>query len=142
MKVPFMRTPFNYDRDEVSDQTGLICPEPTLAQQQFKEESDINTILERFGRTGEVVVPVRMPEYGDYTGVVDYHTAMNAVISAQASFDSLPAKVRARFDNDPGRFVEFCLDDNNRAEAIDLGLVPPAQVEAPSAPENNPTAVG
>lgn len=133
MKIPFMRTPYNYDRDEVSNDTGLFCCDPTLAQQQFKDESDINTILERFGRTGEVIAPVRMPEYGDYTQVVDYHTALNAVISAQSSFDSLPAKVRARFDNNPGKFVEFCLDDNNRQEAIDLGLVdaPPAQPPAP-----------
>ena len=55
--IPFMRTPYNYDTDEVSVDSGLVCPEPTLAQQQFKDEADINLILERFGRTGELVVP-------------------------------------------------------------------------------------
>lgn len=122
-KVPFMRTPFNYDRDEASAESGLVCPEPTLAQQQFREEADINIIMERFGRTGELVAPVRMPQYGDFTGVDDYHSAMNAVIAAQVSFDALPAKLRARFENDPGKFVEFCLDDSNREEAVALGLV-------------------
>lgn len=126
-KVPFMRTPYNYDRDQVSDENGLVCPEPSMAQQQFKDETDINMIMERFGRTGEVVAPVRMPQYGDFTDVVDYHTAMNALIQAQDSFMQLPAKVRARFDNDPGRFVDFCMDDNNRQEAIDLGLIPRAE---------------
>lgn len=124
-KSIFIRTPYNYDTDEVSNETGLVCPEPTMAQQQFRDEADINTIMERFGRTGELIAPVRMPQYGDFTGVNDYHTAMNAVIEAQASFDALPAKVRARFDNDPGRFVEFCLDENNRDEAVSLGLVAP-----------------
>ena len=124
-KSIFIRTPYNYDTDEVSNETGLVCPEPTMAQQQFRDEADINTIMERFGRTGELIAPVRMPQYGDFTGVSDYHTAMNAVIEAQTSFDALPAKVRARFDNDPGRFVEFCLDDNNRDEAVKLGLVAP-----------------
>lgn len=124
-KAIFIRTPYNYDVDEVSNETGLVCPEPTMAQQQFRDEADINTIMERFGRTGELVAPVRMPQYGDFTGVNDYHTAMNAVIDAQTSFDALPAKVRARFDNDPGQFVEFCLDDNNREEAVSLGLVAP-----------------
>ena len=123
-KSIFIRTPYNYDTDEVSNETGLVCPEPTMAQQQFRDEADINTIMERFGRTGELVAPVRMPQYGDFTGVSDYQTALNAVIEAQASFDALPANVRARFENDPGQFVEFCLDDKNREEAVRLGLVP------------------
>lgn len=135
MKV-FIRSPYNYDRDAVSDETGLSCPEPTLAQQQFREEADINTILERFGRTGEVIAPARLPQYGDFVDVTDYHSAMNAIIQAQDSFDSLPAKLRARFDNDPGKFVEFCLDDNNRQEAIALGLV---QAESmPAEPASQP----
>jgi len=123
-KSIFIRTAYNYDADEVSNETGLVCPEPTMAQQQFREEADINTIMERFGRTGELVAPVRLPQYGDFSGVTDYHSAMNAVIEAQASFDSLPANIRARFENDPGQFVEFCLDDKNRDEAVRLGLVP------------------
>ena len=124
-KSIFIRTAFNYDADEVSAETGLSCSEPTMAQQQFRDEADINIIMERFGRTGELIAPARMPQYGDFNGVSDYHTAMNAVIEAQASFDALPAKIRATFDNDPGRFVEFCLDDSNRDEAVKLGLVAP-----------------
>ncbi len=123
MKPPFLRTPFNYDRDAVSDESGLACPEPTLAQQQFRDEADINTILERFGRTGELVVPVNVPQFGDYSEVVDYHSAMNMVIEAQDSFDRLPAKIRAEFDNDPGKFVDFVMDDNNRDKAVEMGLI-------------------
>lgn len=136
MKIPFMRTPYNYDRDAVSDETGLVCPEPTMAQQQFKDEADINTILERFGRTGELVVPARMPQYGDFDQVSDYHSALNAVISAQEQFDALPAKIRARFQNDPGKFVEFCLDDRNRDEAVALGLV--EAIPKPAEPASTP----
>lgn len=123
MKIPFMRTPYNYDRDAASDDSGLVCPEPTMAQQQFKDEADINTIMERFGRTGELVAPVRVPEYGDFSQVVDYHSAMNAVRSAQEGFMAMPANIRARFNNDPGRFVDFVMDEGNRAEAIALGLI-------------------
>ena len=125
MKPPFLRTPYNYDRDAASDEAGLSCPEPTLAQQQFREEADINTIMERFGRTGEVIVPVKAPEYGDFTEVYDYHTAMNKLIEAQDSFDALPARIRSRFDNDAGKFVDFVMDEKNRPEAEQLGLVAP-----------------
>lgn len=138
MKPPFMRTPFNYDRDEASGETGLVCPEPTLAQQQFKEEADINTILERFGRTGELVVPVRMPQFGDFEQVNDYHSAMNAVRTAQESFDALPAKVRARFNNDPEKFVLACQDESMRDELVALGLVEP--VMNPAQPDSQPPA--
>jgi phage internal scaffolding protein len=128
MKPPFLRTPYNYDRDVVSDESGLACPEPTLAQQQFRDETDINTILERFGRTGELIVPVSVPEFGDYTEVGDYHSAMNMIIEAQSAFDALPARIRKEFDNDPGRFVDFVLDENNRDKAVEMGLI-----EAPKA---------
>lgn len=131
----FLRSAYNYDADEVSQETGLSCSEPTLAQQSFKDECDINTILERFAVTGELPNNVRMPQYGDFSGIFDYQTALNAVMAADDSFMQLPASVRARFDNDPALFVEFCGDESNREEAIKLGLVPP-QVDNSPAPSD------
>lgn len=140
MKLPFIRSPYNYDRDQVSNDTGLDCPEPTMAQQQFREECDINTIMERFGRTGEVIAPARLPQYGDFDGISDYHSAVNAIVAAQQSFMDLPAKLRARFGNDPAEFVEFCMNDKNREEAIRLGLVE-AAIQA-QAPVSEPSSEG
>lgn len=140
MKIPFLRTPYNYDRDIASNESGLECLDPTMAQQQFREECDINTIMERFGRTGELVAPVRMPQYGDFDGVNDYHSAMNAIVEAQSAFDQLPAKMRARFGNDPAEFVEFCMNEENREEAIRMGLVQ-APIQAP-APVSEPSSEG
>jgi phage internal scaffolding protein len=119
----FLRTPYNYDTMEASDASGLVCPEPTLAQQHARDETDINTIVRRFGITGELPSNVRVPQYGDFTHTTDYHTAMNAVIAANEAFMQLPADVRTRFNNDPGLLVDFVSDDNNRAEAEKLGLV-------------------
>lgn len=132
--IPFLRSSFNYDRDAASNESALICLDPTRTQQQFKDETDINTIVERFGLTGELPDNVRMPQYADYGDIVDYHTAMNAVALANESFDMLPAKVRSRFHNDPSEFVDFCLDDNNRAEAIKLGLVDPEVLKRTTSP--------
>lgn len=124
--LPFLRTPYNYDRDAVSDQTGLSCGEPTRTQQSFKDECDINVIMERFGKTGQVPGNLRVPSYDDFTGVTDFQSAMNAVREASENFMELPAKVRARFDNDPQLFLEFVASEDNRQEAVDLGLVKPA----------------
>ena len=107
----FFRSPYNYDMDEVSRETGLECLDPSLAVQDGAEEADINTIARRFGMTGDAsLLNVRAPTYGDFTGVTTYHEALEALSSAQASFGALPAEVRERFRNDPGAFVSFCSD--------------------------------
>lgn len=120
----FLRTEFNYDMDAASDASGLSCdPDEGVTQQQFAEEVDINTIVKRFGLTGELPNGVAMPVSGDFTGVSDYHTALNLVREAQAAFMELPASIRSRFDNDPGKVVEFLDDEKNREEAVQLGIL-------------------
>jgi len=131
-KVPFLRTPYNYDVDKVSDETGLICPEPTLAQQNFKDECDINYIVRQFGLTGELPGKPMSPQYGDFTGVLDYHSAVNAVLAAQDDFMELPAQLRSRFNNDPAELIDFLDNEGNREEAIKLGLVAAKPISEPS----------
>lgn len=125
----------NYDTDLVSLETSLECKDPTLTKQSFKDESDINTIIHRFGLDGQLPTNVRQPQYGDFTGITDFHTAANAIAAANESFDEMPAHVRSRFNNDPGAFVDFCLNPDNKDELIKLGLVekplPPARAPAP-----------
>lgn len=134
--IPFIRTPFNYDTDSVSLSTGLSCPDPTLAQQSFKDECDINTIMRRFGQGAELPENFRSPQYGDFDQVADYQTALNAVRQADEAFMAMPADLRARFHNQPQELLDFLADGTNKAEAIKLGLIPrpePAP-EAPKAP--------
>ena len=130
------RTGFNYDRDAVSAETGLLCEDESLAVQAAEEESNINTIVRRFGLTGQLPSDVRMPRSGDFTGIPDFHAAMNMVRAAQEEFLRVPAEVRARFGNDPQKFMAFVEDDANRDEARKLGLlreptpeVPPMRVQ-------------
>jgi phage internal scaffolding protein len=125
----FLRTPYNYDTDAASNESGLACEEPSLAQQHYKEECDINTILERFNITGLLPESPLSPRYGDFSGIGDYHTALNRVIAAQDEFEALPAQIRARFENDPSKLIEFLENENNRPEAEELGLVEKAAAE-------------
>lgn len=123
IEAPFVRSPYNYDVNEASDASGLKCPEPTLTQQQYAEESDINFIADRYGLTGEVPTVLQLPKYGDFSGIYDFQSANNAVIEARRQFMTLPAKLRARFENEPQRLLSFLEDPENREEAIFLGLV-------------------
>lgn len=134
--VAFIRVPGRYDTNAASEASMLICSEPTRAQQQFKEECDINTIAKNFGITGRLPQNVRMPTFGDFTGVSDYRSALNAMQWARDSFMAMPAEVRRRFDHDPQQFLAFCSDERNRDEAIKLGLVvaPPAPKDIPATP--------
>ncbi len=125
----FIRTPFNYDRNEASKESAKVFSKETLAQQNFRDQCDINRIVKQYGVTGQVPVTLRTPIQEDFVAVTDYHTAMTAVRKGQESFELLPAEVRYRFKNDPGRFVDFCLDPANLDEAIKLGLAPERLVD-------------
>lgn len=117
-----VRSLYAYDADAVSNATGLKCPEKSLTVQDQAEEADINTIVKRFGLTGQLPQNVRAPVYGDFDTVNDYQSALNAIKAAEASFMAMPADVRMRFDNDPQKFVEFCSDSANAEEMKKLGL--------------------
>lgn len=102
--------------------SDLECKDASLTQQQFKDDVDINVLLERFQVTGMLPSGVRLPSYGDFTGVSDFSSAMSAVVLAQDSFMQLPASLRARFGNSPQAFLEFCSDPSNKDEIVKLGL--------------------
>jgi phage internal scaffolding protein len=120
---------YNYDRDAASNESGLHCEDASLTQQHFKDETDINNILRQFNITGLLSESPLSPRYGDFTGIVDYHSALNAVIAAEDGFNALPADLRATFGNDPEQLINFLDDPKNKDEAIRLGLVDQKLIE-------------
>jgi len=122
-ETTFLRTQYNYDHNAASNASGLVCEEPTRAQQHHKDECDINVILERFGKTGHLPINAISGTYGDFSGVHDYHTALNAIIASESEFAALPAQLRNRFDNEPSKLIEFLDNPENKAEAQKLGLI-------------------
>lgn len=120
----------------------LISFEPTLAQQQFSEECDINTIMDRYAMDG-ILDHVNKFEgtFGDFTNAVDYQASLNQVMDAEAAFLHLPAKVRARFGNDPAQLMDFLSSSDPElvAESVRLGLrEAPPPPEPPSSPSKAP----
>lgn len=147
-KPPFIRTEYNYDSASVSDATALRCPEPTKTQQQFKDDADINVLLERFGAGQQIPLAARQPIWGmDFTEDFDFQRAFAAVQAAMEGFDDLPARIKNRFDNDPGKLLTFLNNPENKAEAVFLEIIPkpdpeskPATIAAapPAAGTGNP----
>jgi len=131
MSFPRNRFLGGFDRSKWSKAHSLECLDPSLTIQSQKEEADINTIVRNFGVTGQLPQGVRIPEYGDFDAVDDFRTAVEAIRAAEASFLAMPSALRARLDNDPARFVEWCADPSNLEEMRTLGLAVPAPVLAP-----------
>lgn len=131
------------DSDTVSRETGFFNIDsdgvemPSMTKQSFAEECDINTIVRRFGVTGELP-PLPPPSNVEFDQVYDFQSAMNAIRAGEESFASLPAETRTLFNNSPAQFLHFVNDDDNRAQAELWGLVPPRAAPTPSPiPEGN-----
>lgn len=107
-----------------------MIPGEGRTKQSFKDECDINVIMRRYQKTGVLPMSQRLePRYADITGV-DFQSAMDLVANARTAFEELPASIRTRFENDPAKLLDFVHDEDNYAEAAELGLLDMKAVEA------------
>jgi len=96
--------------------------QPTLTQQHSKDEVDINNIMARYVKTGVLDhVSKYQPQYIETTQC-DYHESMNIIRKADEMFLDLPATVRKKFDNDPGKFLTFVENPENHSKLAEMGL--------------------
>lgn len=106
------------------DENGEPLDDPELFTKQcFKDECDINNVVNRFVKAGVLPPPPVNGYYGDFSDVGSFQEALIKVNEANEMFNSLPAKLRARFDNDTGKFLDFVDDPANHKELVELGLV-------------------
>ena len=83
-------------------------------KQSFKDETDINNIIEKHTRMGTLSHLEQWGgQYGDLSDF-DFQEAMNQQAKANTMFEQLPAKTRAKFANSPEKFFEFVNDPKNK----------------------------
>lgn len=111
-----------YEKINKRRRVSIRFDDESLTKQEMKEEQDINFIVKKYQQTGEFPEQ-KQGYYADTTKIPDYREALEIVNKAQDAFESLPAKVRAEFMNDPGTMIKFIDDPNNRARAVELGLL-------------------
>lgn len=95
----------------------------------FKDECDINKVVDRAKRTGYLPPVPAERQFLDVTSVPSYQEALDLVLRAQTEFYGLPASVRAECGNNPAVFLERVKDPewaikHKLATARDL---PPSQ---------------
>lgn len=104
--------------------------EPSLTRQEFQDECDINILMDRYEKTGAFThVNKATPIYMDVTEIPDLRGALDIMREATVAFNSLPAKVRKEFDNDPQLFVDFAQNPDNLDRMREFGLAPPPPPE-------------
>lgn len=114
-------------RPDGSIRVVTVNEDPDMCQQQFKEDCDVNLIMEKFLKTGQITHTRPPGYYMDLVDLPDYQESLNAVIEAGNRFMELPAKIRLKFDNDPGKFIAYLENPENDKEAISLGLKVPVE---------------
>jgi len=122
-------------RPDGSVRVASVNEEPSKTQQQFKDECDVNNIVKKYETTGEWLhLTRRQGVYADVSEIKDYHQSLDKVQRANDAFMALPAEMRLRFQNDPGRLLEFLADPKNHSEGVKLGLY---EKPAPSEQSND-----
>lgn len=122
-----------------SPRTKVVSPKgKQKAQQQFKEDADLNIIMRKFQK-GEAID--HFAKYGGVYGDFNPHTyqeSLNIIKKADEMFAELPSNVRNRFENDPSAFLTFVQNPDNLEEAKTMGLgLAPAKPD-PHAPPQDP----
>lgn len=148
--------PGNYPPQNVVDGAS----EPSMTQQSFAQEADINYIIGKYVQAGYLadgVIPDnstwnKAGDSGDLEGGVGiagmtgseardlsfslfgeltFADMMLRVKQAEMAFMTLPADIRYRFDNQPNKMIEFLQNPANADEAKSLFYVTVAPVPAP-----------
>lgn len=118
MTTPIVRNAYT-PRDRTHPDMG---PMDKPAQQQFREECDINSIMKKYQKTGAIAhTNAHEASYG-FASSLDYQDSINLVMKADQMFKDLPSSLRKKFGNDPENYLDFVQDPGNINEMIDLGL--------------------
>lgn len=111
-----------FSRHNPPHDPGITFNDPSLAQQHFAEECDINTLLSRYAITG--VLPEKPGSfYADFSSGMDFRETVDFLRATQEDFLALPAATRAKFENDPGRLIDFMNDPSNHSRLAEFGLI-------------------
>lgn len=114
---------FGYQKRIAERFDGTTFPDDGMTQQEFKEDCDIPSIVNRAINEGIMPIVSGNPVYGDFSEVTDYKSALDAVIAANNAFMELPVEIRDIFGNNPEKFIAFVSDEKNKEEAVKMGLI-------------------
>lgn len=110
-------------RPNGTKRVATLNNEPSLTDQSQKKDCDINVIVAKYLKTGQVKhLAKRVGQYADVSNIPDLSEAIMQVRAAQDAFDALPAQLRQKLNNDPTQMISYLNDSSKLAEHYDLGI--------------------
>ena len=114
----------------IKDDNGRITKvlsvyhKPSKTNPDFAKEADINNIIDRFTKTGQLTHVAKTPMvYADQTQLPqDLQSAIHYVKYAEKTFNKLNKKLQNRFQN-PEQLAQYLEDPKNLEEAETLGII-------------------
>lgn len=131
---PVLRHQADEQQDEYSIGTALdFTNAKDVTRQEFKDETDINRILGRFG----LDTPVRTrPFSGDIDWDLDLQTALGAIQAAREMHARLPQHLKEKYPT----YKEVLAAADDGTLKLDLDTPPPAPDLPPAPPTPTPEA--
>lgn len=113
---------------DIPPDDGTYCPDQV--DLVGAEAVDINQIMKKWDPSGKQfnkAIAQGMTTdagmfYDDFTDSKSLQDALEITIHAKQQFEMLPAEIRNRFENEPGRFLDFVNDPKTLEEQYKLGI--------------------
>ena len=85
--------------------TEIPADTKTKAVQSERDHADINHIVARAYKTGQLPILVNRQPIPELPQVQTYQDMLNKVVFAQQAFERLPSAIRAEFENKPEKLL-------------------------------------
>lgn len=124
---------------DIPPNNGTYCPDQV--DQEGVDAVNINNLMAKYDPSGKLFANAITQGFTTEAGLkfdefiqpVDFQESLNRTIHAQQQFETLPANLRNRFENNPIKFLEYMADKENTEEQYKLGLRVKKEQPAPGA---------
>lgn len=113
-------------RPDGSIRLQTVYERPSRCNPDYKDEVDVNNIMNRFLKTGQLTHINQIPMIATEDQVIsslDLQESIHQVREAEAMYNSLNKKLKKQFKN-PQELLQFLDDPKNWDEAREIGLLP------------------
>lgn len=99
--------------------TQFSCGDCVMTKQSFRDECDVNKIVNKFSETGQLPPSNREGIYTDSPGM-DLKESLDTVFSLKTQFSELSPALQKRFNNDYTEYASFLSQVENNATPSQL----------------------
>lgn len=120
-----------------------IDPKTGRTHQSFKDDCDINNLIDRWRRTGIAEFTPRKAIYGDVSEFPDYHHSANLIAAADQQFALLSPEDQKKYGSPHGlveaAYAASLAEANSQGTDDSLGVTVPSDTKPPKPSQKGDT---